>query len=733
MSDASDAAEFARLCEMRPVRVQPDLSRRDAHRFGFDALARTLARLILDRENGTPLTIGIHGPWGSGKTSLMETTRAMVDRAARQRGRGDADLRNCRTVWFNAWKYAGEEAVLAALLQEIISQMKQDGLVDRLRAEIEELRGKYEWAALLGPLLQGAFGLFTGGVPVPLPGGSSEAAAKPREVKMPDTRGFVRQTELKKRLPYLYDFQRAIDYLLRAYVTGRRAADDETRIDDRDGVLVVFVDDLDRCPSDRVVQVLETLKLFLDKCGCVFVLGMDCRLVEQAVRAKYHDVEGFDAHAFMGKILQLRFNLPPIRGEEIEDYVRDELGPGEALGKYLHFVSGAIERNPREVKRFVSSFAIQRSLAEARGLLRASNPDVAAPPRLGVMDEELLAKWTVLEFAFEPFVQSVRQRPLLIVQMQEEIKRRRAAKGPAEASGAAGYEPPPDLREFLTNPRLSMLLGAGKEFPGDIETISLYIHQSAAVASPATPTVPAASAGTGRPGDVVFVPAGEFAMGSEDGASDERPVVRVPVAGFYIAVHPVTNAQYAELVRAGRSTRVPAHWKDGAFPEGLDDHPVVNVSWRDAVAYCAWRSEESGRLHRLPTEDEWEKAARGSDSRTWPWGNEFDTTKCNTREGGPGSTTPVTQFPEGQSPYGCFDMAGNVWEWTSSLYKPYPYRAEDGREDPSGEGRRCLRGGAWAYFAIDARSARRDDSSPVNASDYVGFRCVVVPHAPSPG
>jgi hypothetical protein len=171
MSDDTDAAELEAIREMRPVRVQPDLSRRDAHRFGFDALARTLARLILDRENGTPLTIGIHGPWGSGKTSFMETTRAMVDRAARQRRRSDAGLRNCRTVWFNAWKYAGEEAVPAALLQEIISQMKQDGLVDRLRAEIKELRGKYEWGALVGSILQGAFGLFTGGVPVPVPDG----------------------------------------------------------------------------------------------------------------------------------------------------------------------------------------------------------------------------------------------------------------------------------------------------------------------------------------------------------------------------------------------------------------------------------------------------------------------------------------------------------------------------------------------------------------------------------
>lgn len=380
--------------------------------------------------------------------------------------------------------------------------------------------------------------------------------------------------------------------------------------------------------------------------------------------------------------------------------------------------------------RFVSSFAIQRSLAEARGLLRPSNPDPAAPPRLGVMDEELLAKWTVLEFAFEPFVQSVRQRPLLIVQMQEEIKRQRATRESAEAAGKAGHEPPTELRDFLTSPRLTTLLGAGKEFPADIETINLYIHQSAAVASPATTAAPSSSGGA-RPGDVVFVPAGEFTMGSEDGAQDERPVVQIPVAGFHIAVHPVTNAQYAEFVRAGAG-KPPAHWKGETVPEGLADHPVVNVSWHDAVAYCAWRSEESGRLHRLPTEAEWEKAARGSDGRTWPWGNEFDANKCNTLEGGRGSTSAVTQFPEGQSPYGCLDMAGNVWEWTSSLSKPYPYRADDGREDPSAEGRRRLRGGAWSTGADYARSASRYDFSPAYADLYVGFRCVVGPHAPSP-
>lgn len=603
---------------MRPVRVLPDHSLGDATRFGFDALAKTLGRIILDPENRTPLAIGIHGAWGSGKTSLMETTRKIVDSVSDQLERNAPDLRRCRTVWFNAWKYGGEEALLAALVEEIINQMKREGFLEARLAEIAELKGKINWASVSGSLTK----LLSGGIV--------------------DIERFVQQSEQKKRLPYLLDFQQSLDQLLRFYVTGRRDEEGGTEIDDREGVLAVFIDDLDRCQADRVVQLLETLKLFMDKPGCVFVLGMDCALVEQAVEARYKDLKGFDAHFFMSKILQLRFNLPPIRGEEIEAFVKDELKAGDQLEKYLHFVTGAIERNPREVKRFVSSFTIQRSLAEARGLLPSEGaPESLSESRGAGMREELLAKWTVLEFAFERFINWVKERPLRIVQMQEEIKRQRETTTARAEGKLAGYEPPSELREFLSNPRLQNVLAAGEQFPNDEETINLYIHQSAALAmtraqAPAQPV-----AVTGRLGEMVLVPAGDFTMGTNDGPEDERPAHRIFVSDFYIGAHPVTNAQYAEFVKA-KSRPVPQHWKDGATPEGLDDHPVVYVSWHDAMEYCRWRSEQANVVYRLPTEAEWEKAARGTDDRTWPWGNEFDSKKCNTIEGRGVGTTPVT-------------------------------------------------------------------------------------------
>lgn len=644
MDESVDHSHLQAIRAMRPVRVLADLPLGDAHRFGFDALAKTLARIILDPGDRTPLTVGIHGAWGSGKTTLMETTRRIVDSVSRTLTRDDRDLRKCRTVWFNAWKYAGEEAVLAALVEEIINQMKREGFLEARLAEIVELKGKINWASVSGSLTK----ILSGGIV--------------------DVEQFVKQSELKKRLPYFFDFQQSLDLLLRFYVTGRRDEEGGGEIDDREGVLAVFVDDLDRCQADRVVQLLETLKLFMDKPGCVFLLGMDCSLVERAVEARYKDLKGFDPHAFMGKILQLRFNLPPIRGEQIESYVKEDLGVGEQLEKYLHFVSGALERNPREVKRFVSSFGIQRSLAEARGLLRSEGEPVSVeeehPAR---MDEELLAKWTVLEFAFDRFIEAVKKRPLLLVQMQEEIKRRRAAlKGQAEGEKPEGYEPPAELSDFLSTPRLESLLAEGKQFPNDSETISLYIHQSAAVAvsRAVAPARPAAV--PGRPGEMILVPAGVFKFGEDKH--------EVNLEALEIGKYPVTNQEYQRFLESfsdaeSAKQHIPEDWEGVTAPPGKETHPVIGVSYWDAVAYCRWRSKVERRDIRLPTEAQWEKTARGTDGREYPWGEEFDPAMANTSEGGLRGTSPVGAYPDGASPYGAMDMAGNVWEWTCTLAK----------------------------------------------------------------
>lgn len=178
--------------------------------------------------------------------------------------------------------------------------------------------------------------------------------------------------------------------------------------------------------------------------------------------------------------------------------------------------------------------------------------------------------------------------------------------------------------------------------------------------------------------------------------------------------YPVTQAQYAEFVdKTGHTPPTAEHWpdyswRDGRVPRGKENHPVVLVSFADAVAFCEWLSGRLGFEVRLPTEGEWEYATKGPQSgaereRAYPWGDGFDPEKCNTWESGIHVTSPVGIFPHGRRPDGPEEMAGNVWEWTSSLYKPYPYKPDDGREDPAAEGSRVLRGGSWRHPADHAR------------------------------
>ena len=204
----------------------------------------------------------------------------------------------------------------------------------------------------------------------------------------------------------------------------------------------------------------------------------------------------------------------------------------------------------------------------------------------------------------------------------------------------------------------------------------------------------------------VLVPRGKFLMGSREenklAYEDEKPqkTIEIPEA-YWMAQFPVTNEQYAGFVEA--NSRKHAWIKDW---KKKMDHPVVNVSWNDAQAYCQWLNETvgtqlpTGHVFRLPTEAEWEKAARGEFGFEWPWGNEFDKNKCNSSEGNKGDTTPVGSFSAigGDSPFGLADMVGNVWEWTQSLFQDYPYNAIDGREDLKNTGSRVCRGGSFYDF-----------------------------------
>jgi formylglycine-generating enzyme required for sulfatase activity len=235
------------------------------------------------------------------------------------------------------------------------------------------------------------------------------------------------------------------------------------------------------------------------------------------------------------------------------------------------------------------------------------------------------------------------------------------------------------------------------------------------------------------------IPKGKFVMGSKDDnelAQDhEKPQHTVELSDFWMAKFILTNEQYAEFL--GKQKHPVTDWQK------KKDHPVVNVSWDDAVAYCKWFNEtyqgelkEAGNLMlRLPSEAEWEKAARGAYGNEWPWGNEFDPNKCNSVEGKKGGTTSVGAYSSlgGDSPYGCADMVGNVWEWCADWFDDAEYkkRASGSMVDPRGPESgtyRVLRGGSFDYDRNFARCAFRASYNPYSRLTYVGFRvCVSSP------
>jgi formylglycine-generating enzyme required for sulfatase activity len=237
---------------------------------------------------------------------------------------------------------------------------------------------------------------------------------------------------------------------------------------------------------------------------------------------------------------------------------------------------------------------------------------------------------------------------------------------------------------------------------------------------------------------MVSIPAGDFLMGTDSERSDKynRPQHTVFLPEYKIDKYPVTHAEFAKFV-VSTQHRPPLDWADGSIPDGKTQYPVTMVTWYDAVDYCKWNDK------RLPTEAEWEKAARGTDGRRWPWGNQMDANRLNTYYN-VGSSNVVTAYKTGVSPYGVFDMAGNVSEWTSSDFLPYtdsiaaadlfqPKKMQATTADDRNmkvadlvpvEGvYKVRRGGSWKSDPFSTSAYHRNFSMPYYASDFFGFRC----------
>jgi formylglycine-generating enzyme required for sulfatase activity len=217
---------------------------------------------------------------------------------------------------------------------------------------------------------------------------------------------------------------------------------------------------------------------------------------------------------------------------------------------------------------------------------------------------------------------------------------------------------------------------------------------------------------------MVYIPPGTFTMGSDDGYDNEKPPHDVDLDGFWIGKFEVTFDQYDKYCEETKKE------KPGDQGWGRGKRPVINVSWDDAMAYSLWLSEKTGLPFKLPTEAQWEKAARGTDSRKYPWGEQEPDKKLANFDSDIGKTTPVGSYPRGISPYGLMDMAGNVWEWCSDWYGS-DYYSKSPLNNPPGPKSgtdRVIRGVCWDLDAKYLRCAYRGDVRPSARSFFLGFR-----------
>lgn len=655
--------------DQKPTHIIPDSPVSETSQFNFDAYAKTIADLIANRENQTPLVVGIYGAWGTGKTTLMETVCQMLEN---ERYKDAGTYRKCKPVWFQAWKYANENEILAALIETIFKTMAEDDFFNSAKAQIEKITQRMTPSKIVGSITK----LLTG----------------------TDVTEFFGELSYRDKLGFYDTFNQFFDELIWTYMSWRFKFTRSEQYDDKKGVLTIFIDDLDRCPRSKIIQVLETVKLFMDKKGCIFIIGADHEVVESALIDRY-GAEG--AVRFMDKIVQVTFKLPQIPVDNFESYI-ESIAPRAANNIKLHLpvIMPAISHNPRQLKRFLNNVNL------LEGLLKNSGVDV---------DYNHLLFWNVLDLVYPGLAKTCIENPASLELLQGHVQTL-LEKNPENQRWDLTEEVlkgiPQSFHTWVKDKKLVDLLAAFN-MPKE-HLISLCTMSRIVVPEEDTNKKKRSKPDHGDFGGMVTISAGNFLYGDEnDTASVDTD--------FQIDIYPVTNSRYEKFIKNTGYERdefwseeglkwckkyniiQPKYWDNEELNQ--PKHPVVGVSYYEAEAFASW----SGMS--LPTEKQWERAARGTDGRKYPWGDKFDKEKCNTHESGIGKTTRVTRYPNGISPDGCYDMAGNVWEWTKSDHEI---------------GGRVVRGGSWGSEQDVAHCTNRGKVDPFDRDYIVGFRCVKV-------
>jgi formylglycine-generating enzyme required for sulfatase activity len=812
----------------------------------------------------TPLTVGVFGPWGSGKTSLLRMLKEDVEKKRSP---------SLRAVWFTAWKYDRHDALWRAFILRVLDALypRESGDApweERERIPVDKLNEKQtKQVEYLDRLSRSLYRPVTweekGGWTMAWDEAGKELAKLPAFLlllaagneKVADKLGIT--PDMAKLLQREVQAQR-LDQLASMEQFEATFKDALAEILGPEGRLVVFVDDLDRCLPEKAIEVLEAIKLFLEVPGTAFVLGMDRAVIERGIEARYgecfrrEDNERAEfpisGASYLQKIVQIPFHLPPLAVDDVGTYIaalEEKLPGGARLSETTRevFAHGLLP-NPRQTKRALNIFRLLKEIAETREM------EIAWP---------LLAKTVLIQTQWPRLYADWRQYPTLVQTLEAEYAhqpfsekeaiRGRAALPPEgkseQVSREADEASPGDgglLAPYLHDRRTYALLERMLAFPASDEEVAeparfqglgreqmaAYVRLAGAVGTeeqvvadiatdlwsdmlsgdraliqdamarleaeepahdgpqhhtygerllqvmrdPAHPAKERASAGDAlaQLGDPRFgadawylpnedllgfveIPKGPFTMGTRkedipgllerfggkrDWYEHETPQHTVDLPTYYIARYPVTAAQFRAFVEG--SGHEPG---DSDSLRGIDDHPVVWISWHEAQAYCDWLTErlrawkgtpeplasllrEENWQIMLPSEAQWEKAARGTEPRQFPWGDKQDSERANYDATGIGATNAVGCFPHGASPYEVEELNGNVWEWTRTQWQN---DYEDYQPDLGVDDRAVLRGGAFYTDGRFVRCAFRYHVGPHGRGNYFGFRVVCgVPH-----
>jgi formylglycine-generating enzyme required for sulfatase activity len=723
----------------------------------FSTYVATLAEIISAPQTNTPLTVGIFGTWGTGKTSLMQMLKGALPES-------------CTCAWFDAWKYDRQETLWRALLLRVLEEVRvvvdQAGTANRKDdlASLDDLETslyqnvdreetghlQIKWGELGSAAAKGAVqvGLsFLSGAPLvdflKTIHGKEEDAVEALVNSIQREKIQIRRRQVK----FLEEFQEQFQGLMSRYILAK----------EKPGRLVVFVDDLDRCLPEKAVDVLEAIKLFLDVPGCVFILALDREVIARGIETKYRSLglpatgdkdeprrlSVLDGSRYLEKIIHLPFQIPVIDGGDMKNFVQ-RLVADWPHGECPRVFAEGLGGNPRQVKRTINVFLLLWMLAREREE-RLSSSDRGS---LGRIHPVRLAKAVTLQQTNPDLFEVLKRNPLLLGELegycQSEDSRNPAAVKREPAEALESQKLSPVLENFVARTSVRGILTLHAPEQKDFNFADLSLPELRPYFTLTRPTEVSSSAVDHSSlffePEMIRVPGGPFLMGStadqvkvEPGVEAEQDQHEISLDAFSIGRYPVTNAEFQVFV-VDASYPQPKGWGGSGPPAERRDHPVVGVSWYDAIAYCDWLRRRTGKYFRLPSEAEWEKAARGTDGRTFPWGEARDSRRLNSRELGHKDTTQVGRFSlnGGDSPFGVSDVAGNVWEWTlglwgDSIQKPsfvYPCKPGDGRNDPTAPEHifRILRGGSFRNTLAFARCAVRARELPAHRSLDIGFR-----------